>query len=588
MKKLLKKILWLFPWLGNIIYKKELRTIRNSRYFDEKYYYFLRPDVFASKKDAALHYLLYGWEEKVNPSEFFYTSEYLTAYSDVNFNPLLHYEWFGKNENRNIGIKPFLTERNNKQNENITNLENKLITIQDEQKSKQDKLNETITSQANKLITIQNTVSLVQENLNFARRQTSEIQLAVQEEQKLKQDKSNQIEELKKQINNITNSLQSKLAEQQNDFESKLAEQQNDFESKLAEQQNDFESKLAEQQNDFESKLAEQQNDFESKLAEQQNDFESKLAEQQNDFESKLMKTKMEQELNFLNYQKQEHEKTVAREENTLKLQRDLFDIERSNSDLHNKISENTAKLEKISNLEIRINSVDTKHSQKVRAAEESLWANIFNQTICDSIWLKNKTFSPGRWAVGYPYLYVMYRVLNEIKPTSILELGLGVSTKIIGQYAGYYNNVNHTVVENDSEWIDFFNRDFKLSNNTKIEQLDWVFEPFEEAKSVRVFENFQARFSNKQFDFISIDAPLGGDMKEYARIDICKILPHCLKKSFVIMIDDYERIGEKHTVEKMKEALNNAGIKYKTGVYSGKKDLLIFASEDLKFLCSM
>jgi hypothetical protein len=265
-----------------------------------------------------------------------------------------------------------------------------------------------------------------------------------------------------------------------------------------------------------------------------------------------------------------------------------LFDIERSNSDLHNKISENTAKLEKISNLEIRINSVDTKYSQKVRAAEESLWANIFNQTICDSIWLKNKTFSPGRWAVGYPYLYVMYRILNEIKPTNILELGLGVSTKIIGQYAGYYNNVNHTVVENDSEWINFFNRDFKLSDNTKIEQLDWVFEPFEEAESVRVFENFQARFSNKQFDFISIDAPLGGDMKEYARIDVCKILPHCLKKSFVIMIDDYERIGEKHTVEKMKEALNNAGIKYKTGVYSGKKDLLIFASEDLKFLCSM
>ena len=36
------------------------------------------------------------------------------------------------------------------------------------------------------------------------------------------------------------------------------------------------------------------------------------------------------------------------------------------------------------------------------------------------------------------------------------------------------------------------------------------------------------------------------------------------------------------------KKELRTAGIKYKTGVYSGKKDLLIFASEDLKFLCSM
>ena len=486
MKELLKKILWLFPWFGELIYKKELRVLRNSRYFDEKYYYFLRPDVFNSKRDSALHYLLYGWKEGVNPSEYFNTAEYLNAYPDVNFNPLLHYEWFGKNENRNAVIKPFPTER----------------------------------------------ISFLQDETRNARRQTAEIQLAVQEEI-LKHNNTKQIEELKKQLLDITNSLQSKLQEQQNAFESKLQEQQNSFESKLE-------------------------------------------------------KLQLEQERTFLNYQKSEHEKTVAREENTLKLQRDLFEMERKNSDLQNKINDNTAKLEKVSNLEMRINSVDAKHSQKLRASEESLWADIFNQTVNDSIWLKNKTFSPGRWAVGYPYLYVMYRVLNEIKPTNILELGLGVSTKIIGQYAAHYNNINHIVVENDSEWIDFFNRDFKLSNNTKIEQLDWVFEPFEEADSVRVFDNFQARFSNKKFDFISIDAPLGGDMKKYARIDVCRLLPHCLKESFVIMIDDYERIGEKNTVEKMKEELNNAGIKFKTGVYSGKKDLLIFTSEDLKFLCSM
>ena len=587
---LLKKLLHLFPWLGNIIYKKELRTIRNSRYFDEKYYYFLRPDVFNSQKDAALHYLLYGWEEKTNPSEYFNTAEYLNAYPDVNFNPLLHYEWFGKNENKNIGIKPFLIEISNKQNETITNLENKLITIQNAISSLEDKFifdKQQYTAiqeeQENKLTTIQNTVSFVQENLNFARRQTAEIQLVVQEEQKLRQNNTNQFEELKKQVNNIENSLQPKLAEQQNNFETKLTDLKFRFENHISNILQETEKNKKSFENTI--KVIEE---IKSYFSQNIDSLHANLTEQQNDFESKLAKAQLEQEKSFLNYQKQEHEKTVAREENTLKLQRDLFEVERSNSDLQNKISENTTKLEKISNLELRINSVDAKHSQKVRSAEESLWADIFNQTVNDSIWLKNKTFSPGRWAVGYPYLYVMYRVLNEVKPTNILELGLGVSTKIIGQYAGYYNNVNHTVVENDSEWIDFFNRDFKLSDNTKIEQLDWVFEPFEEAKSVRVFENFQTRFSNKQFDFISIDAPLGGDMKEYSRVDVCKILPHCLKKSFVIMIDDYERIGEKHTVEKMKEALNNAGIKYKTGIYSGKKDLLIFASEDLKFLCSM
>lgn len=494
--------------------------MQNSRYFDEKYYYFLRPDVFSKKRSAALHYLLYGWKEGTNPSEYFNTCTYLKTYPDINFNPLLHYELFGKNERRTAGIKPLLRGQ--------------LETLQTE--------------------------------VNNYRRQTAEIQLVVQEERVLRQNYANTIEELKKQINNITNILNSKLEDLQNDFDSKLADYQDDFDSKLTDLKNNFESMQAEQRGYFEAKLTKQQDDFESQAA----------------------KTQLEQEKTLLAYQKQELERAVVREENVLKMQRELFEVERKNFDLQKNIDENAKRVKELSGLEIKIDSYRKEHSQKVKAAEECLWADIFKDTVNDSVWLKNKTFSPGRWAVGYPYLYVLYRVLNEIKPSNILELGLGVSTKIIGQYAQYYKDVNHTVVENDSEWIDFFNRDFTLSDNTKIEQLNWVFEPFEDANSVRVFENFQPTFFDKQFDFISIDAPFGGDMKEYSRIDVCKMLPHCLKKSFVIMIDDYERIGEKHTVEKMKEKLNDAGLKYKTGVYSGKKDLLLFASEDLKFLCSM
>ena len=69
---------------------------------------------------------------------------------------------------------------------------------------------------------------------------------------------------------------------------------------------------------------------------------------------------------------------------------------------------------------------------------------------------------SAGRWAVGYQYLYVMYRVLNEIHPRRILELGLGQSTRMLGQYAAAHENVSHFVVEHDPEWIDFFQRDFR------------------------------------------------------------------------------------------------------------------------------
>lgn len=84
-------------------------------------------------------------------------------------------------------------------------------------------------------------------------------------------------------------------------------------------------------------------------------------------------------------------------------------------------------------------NSIEPALDELTGINREILWANAFHDTIIDSEWLKSKTFSPGRWGVGYQYLYVLYRVLNEIKPRNILELGMGQTTRMIGQYAAYY-----------------------------------------------------------------------------------------------------------------------------------------------------
>ena len=220
--------------------------------------------------------------------------------------------------------------------------------------------------------------------------------------------------------------------------------------------------------------------------------------------------------------------------------------------------------------------------------ASETVWAAIFNNVISGSRWLQNTSFSARRWAVGYQYLYVMYRVLNEIHPKRILELGLGQSTRMLGQYASAHENVSHFVVEHDSEWIDFFQRGFQLSTRSRIMQLERKMEPYKEASAVRVFKGFKTKFRNKQFDFISIDAPFGGDMKQYARIDVLKLLPDCLADEFVIMIDDTERSGEKNTVAEMTGVLKQNGIAYGIGRYSGVKDCTVISSANLKFICSM
>lgn len=222
------------------------------------------------------------------------------------------------------------------------------------------------------------------------------------------------------------------------------------------------------------------------------------------------------------------------------------------------------------------------------RYSAEAVWAHIFNNSISGSSWLKDKTFSPGRWAVGYPYLYAMYRVLNEIRPNHILELGLGQSTRMITQYAAAFEKSKHIVVEHDPSWIEFMSRELQLSRQTHLVQMELEMTKFENVENVRVYKGFGEKFGNQKFDFISIDAPLGGDMYEFARIDVLRLLPDCLMPDFVIMIDDTERSGEQHTIVKMEEVLQRNGIPYKKGRYVGKKDCMLICSETLSFLATM
>ena len=57
------------------------------------------------------------------------------------------------------------------------------------------------------------------------------------------------------------------------------------------------------------------------------------------------------------------------------------------------------------------------------RNVNELIWANIFHDATKGCAWLDRENFAinPGRWAVGYNYFYVVFRILNEFKPKNIL-----------------------------------------------------------------------------------------------------------------------------------------------------------------------
>lgn len=219
---------------------------------------------------------------------------------------------------------------------------------------------------------------------------------------------------------------------------------------------------------------------------------------------------------------------------------------------------------------------------------KEILWGEVFNNKITDSQWLNDKRFSPGRWAVGYPYLYVIYRILDEVKPKTILDLGLGESTKMLSQYALANPTTEHLIVEHDKNWIDFFSNVFKLPKNSYIMQLELENSKFKEDNAVLCYKDFDKELKDKKFDFISIDAPFGGNAKIYARIDVLKILPQCLSDNFIILVDDYNRKGEKNMVSELEKVLIINNISYEKGVYIGEKECILITSKNNKFLTTM
>lgn len=220
----------------------------------------------------------------------------------------------------------------------------------------------------------------------------------------------------------------------------------------------------------------------------------------------------------------------------------------------------------------------------------ESVWAATFRQVISTpGEWLKDTSFAPGRWAVGFPYLYMLYRTLNEMRPTSILELGLGQSTKMIGQYAAHYENVSHRVVEHDTKWVEFWKHSNPDISNTQIEMLDLTMVKHPVAThEVRCYAGFKEALGDRKYDLISIDAPFGYDMTDIARIDALSLVPDQLTGSFAIIIDDYNRTGEQGMAKLLGAKLEQAGIPHQQGIYRGEKNTAIIASSDLAFLCSM
>jgi len=147
-------------------------------------------------------------------------------------------------------------------------------------------------------------------------------------------------------------------------------------------------------------------------------------------------------------------------------------------------------------NLETNLQIINHKLNCELNELKEIKKGLIFNNSINDCEWLKYKSFSLGGWACDYACLYTLFRVLNDMHPKSILEFGLGQSSKLIHQYASFFNDVNAITIEHDTEWIKFFNKHQSKSYNVNVLCLE-LEEMFYKNKPTVAYKNFLNKLGN-------------------------------------------------------------------------------------------
>ncbi|TBN03592.1 hypothetical protein EYD45_08730 [Hyunsoonleella flava] len=191
-----------------------------------------------------------------------------------------------------------------------------------------------------------------------------------------------------------------------------------------------------------------------------------------------------------------------------------------------------------------------------------------------------------GRWAGNYAFFYVLHRILSDFKPKSILEFGLGESTKFISTFIDdTMIECDHCIIEHNEEWKALFNEKFSLSNQSEIKVLELVEKSYKgfNYKSYNTIENQ----INKTFDLYIVDGPLGSP--RYSRFDIVSLAKRFKQDDqFIIMFDDYERHSEKETAHELIDVLEKNNISIKTKEFIGNKSVLVIATSKYKYVTSV
>lgn len=232
------------------------------------------------------------------------------------------------------------------------------------------------------------------------------------------------------------------------------------------------------------------------------------------------------------------------------------------------------------------INENKASQKQIIAQNEELLWASIFHDSIRGKKGIENVSLNIGRWAGNYSFFYILNRILADYEPKQIIEFGLGESSKFVSAYLdNYLVDSNHLIIEQDANWKTSFENKFTLSTRSSIEVMPLIIKKHGDFE-YNGYDLIEDKIVSK-FDLYIIDGPFGSP--NYSRFDVFSLAEKLTKEDeFIIIMDDYQRTGEKETTSQLLQMFKEKQITIYDKEYKGIKSVKILGTEKYKYITSL
>ena len=258
--------------------------------------------------------------------------------------------------------------------------------------------------------------------------------------------------------------------------------------------------------------------------------------------------------------------------------------ISDKNGDL---VSNSKDKLISMQDKVFSINDVQNKSLELIFS--ELKYGLLFENSIKSSKWLRNKNFSLINSDSNFSFMYILYQILDKIKPENILEFSLGQTTKLTTQYVTSNKRSKLTVIDSNQDWIDIFSNSLTLSDNVHIAFCDLELFKFKSTENYR-YKNILGIVEDTKFDLIIINGPQGflsasDVLMKYPKIDVLNLIDDNLNDDFIIIMDNYNRHGEKNTIKELKKLLNEKNLRFYTYEVLGLTEQCVICTENNKFI---